>query len=375
MYPGFTMLNTSQLVALERSLRAKRVLSVYLDGTADDPAKQRTWRVELDHRLDGLRSWLAGSPRAEREELDQCIRLLDQELAAATGNVGAPGWAAFVTADRVHEASLLPVAMPTQAAWSTGASVAPYFRALKELRPVVLVLVDSARAEVRRYQLGKLERVESIHAHHVVMPPSHMGDAPRAGFHMGTRGTSGRDDAQRSLLAGTNRMVAQAAEAATRVAGADGWMVTGGIPQVSRRLADELAGVAPGRVLNVASLDIHASDSQLREAARTAASTLRDAMDAARIAEIIDAGHATGLGAVGPAATRETLDQARVRELYLTHRYLESHAAEAEAAVRSAIDQAATVEEVSGSAATHLDAHGGMAARLRYPLQSEATTP
>jgi hypothetical protein len=367
------MLNSSQLVALERSLRGKRVLSVYLDGTAKDPAKQRMWRVQLDQSLDDLRSWLAGSPHAEREELERCLGILNQQLAAFTGNVGAPGWAAFITADGVREASRLPVAMPTQAVWSTGACVAPYMRALKELRPVMVVLADSTRADVYRYHLGTLERVESVHAHHVVMEPSHMGDTPRAGFHAGTRGTTGHDEAQRSLLEGTNRMVADAAERALRLAGPDGWIVTGGIAQVSRQLADKVAPFARDRVLAV-SLDIHASEADLVAAAHRAASTLRDAVDAARIEEIVDRGEATGLGALGPAATRQTLHEARVRDLYITHRYLKDHAAEAEAAVRSAIDQAASVEEVSGTAAEQLDAHGGMAARLRYRLQSEATT-
>jgi hypothetical protein len=369
------MLNTSRLAGLERSLRETRVLSVYLDGTAKDPARQRTWRVQIDHNLNDLRSWLAGSTHAEREEFEQCARLLERELAGLTGNVGAPGWAAFITSDGVHEASVVPVAMPTQAVWATGACIAPYMRALKELRPMALVLADSTHANVYRYELGKLDRIQKIHAHHVVMAPSHMGNAPRPGFHPGTRGAPGRDEAEPSLRSGTKRMLARAAEAARRVAGPDGWMVTGGIPQASRQLADELAALAPGRVLNVESLDIHASKAELREVARTAASTLRDASDAAQIAEIIDAAEATGLGAVGPAATRATLDQSRVRELYVTRRYLESHAAEAEAAVRSAFDQCASVEEVSGVAAAALDAHGGMAARLRYRLQSEETTP
>ena len=35
------MLTYSQLVALERSLRDERVLSVYLRGAADDPASRR----------------------------------------------------------------------------------------------------------------------------------------------------------------------------------------------------------------------------------------------------------------------------------------------------------------------------------------------
>src|SRR5450756_672943 len=287
------MLNFSQLVALEHSLRGTRVLSVYLDGTASDPAQQRAWRVQLDHSLDDLRVWLTGSPHAEREDFEQCVRLLDHELEAFTGNVEAHGWAAFITADRLHEASPLPVTMPTQAVWSTGISMAPYMRALKEIRPVAIVLVDSKRADVNRYYRGKIEHIETLHAHHTVMQPSHMGDAPRPGFHSGTRGATGHDEAQESLLAGTNRMLADAAESA-------------------------------------------------------------------------DSGGTTGLGALGPTATRETLDQRRVRDLFLTHRYLENHAAEAEDAVRSAIDQGAMVEEVSGAAAEQLDAHGGMAARLRY---------
>lgn len=362
------MMNFPQLVALAHSLREARVLTVYLDGTATDPAQQRSWRVQLDQGLDNLRTWLNGSDHSERESFEQCVRMLEKELEVFTANVRMPGWAAFITADRVHEASLLPVVMPTQAVWSTGASVAPYMRALKETRPVVVVHVDSTRADVHKYYLGKLERVTTLRAYHTVMKPSHMGDAPRVGFHAGTRGDTGHDEAQRSLLAGTKRMLSDAADSALRVAGPDGWIVTGGIPQVSLHLADMLASRATDRVLHDESVDIHASKAELAAAARAAASKLRNAMDAARVAEIIDGSNATGLGAMGPAATRETLDQRRVRELYLTHHYLDNHAAEAEEAVRSAIDQGAVIEEVSGAAAEQLDAHGGMAARLRYRL-------
>lgn len=361
-------MNFPQLVALAASLRESRVLTVYLDGTARDPAQQRSWRVQLDQSLDNLRAWLAGSDHSEREAFEQCARRLEKELEAFKENVPMPGWAAFIAADRVHEVSLLPVVMTTQAMWSTGASVAPYMRALKELRPVVVVHVDSARADVHRYYLGKLDHVTTLRAHHTVMQPSHMGDAPRVGFHGGTRGDTGHDEAQRSLLVGTKRMLSEAAERALQVTGPDGWIVTGGIPHVSLHLADMLASRAPDRVMHDDSLDIHASGAELTAAARAAASKLRNAMDAARVSEIIDGSNATGLGAMGPAATRETLDQRRVRELYLTHQYLENHAAEAEDAVRSAIDQGAVIEEVSGAAAEQLDAHGGMAARLRYRL-------
>lgn len=362
------MMNFPQLVALAHSLREARVLTVYLDGTATDPAQQRSWRVQLDQSLDNVRTWLDGSEKSEREAFEQCVRILEKELEAFKENVPMPGWAAFIAADRVHEASLLPVAMPTQAVWSTGASVAPYMRALKELRPVVVVHIDSTKADVHRYYLGRLEHITTLRAHHTVMKPSHMGDAPRVGFHGGTRGDTGHDEAQRSLLAGTKRMLSDAAERALRVAEPDGWIVTGGIPQVSLHLAGMLALRAPDRVMHDDSIDIHASKADLAAAARAAGSKLRNAMDMARVSEILDDNNATGLGAMGPAATRETLDQLRVRDLYLTHHYLENHAAEAEAAVRSAIDQGALIEEVSGTAAERLDAHGGIAARLRYRL-------
>lgn len=360
------MLTHAQLVTLHRSLKSERVLSVYLDGTMGDPAKQRSWRLQLEHSLHDLRTWLADSSHDERGQLERCIRLLEGELAAFSGGVGAPGWVSFITAKGVRDAHHLPVQVPTLAVWSTGACVSPYTRALKETRPVVVVISDARKVEVHRYHIGKLDRVETLRAHHVVEPPSHMGGQGRQGFHTGTRGTAGRDSAQRSLLAGRDRMLAEAVERIGDLAGTDGWIVLGGIPRVVARLAQSLVSVTPHRVLELEGLDVHASDAQLANAARSGAATLRDAADARQLADITNLAEAGGLGVVGPAATRRALERSCVHELYLTLKYLEDHAAEAESAVRAALDQDALIEEVSGDAAKRLDDHGGMAARLRY---------
>jgi hypothetical protein len=365
------MLTLPELAALDKALGERRVLSVYLDGTATDPAARGGWRLQLKHSLHDLRIWLEGSPHAERQEFERCVRSLEAELTKLGGTVGASGWVAFITGDGVHFSSGLPVQTPTLAVWSTGICLAPYMRVLKETRPVIAAIVDATRAELYRYDRGTLSQVASLHAHHAVMAPSHMGDAPRAGFHPGTRGDTGHDAAQRSLLAGAGRMISEVAKRVTSEAGPDGWILVGGIPEESRRLGEKLLGQAPDRVY-VATLDVHATEAEIGEAARSAASLLRDRMDLARVADIIDSGEATGLGALGPADARFTLDQSRVRDLYVTRRYLEDHAAEAEDAVRAALAQGAAVEEVSGSAAELLDAHGGMAARLRYRLLPEA---
>jgi hypothetical protein len=368
------MLTHTELVALARSLRSERVLSVYIDPAVEDPAVRRTWRVQLDHSLKDLRATLADAPRDEREEFERCVTLLREQLPTVAGSGGTGGWVAFITAGGVRHAERLPVPTPTLAVWSTGIWVAPYVRAFKQARPVIVVLADARKASIYRYVGGQLELVETVRARATLKQPTHMGSAPRSGFHPGVRGATGRDDAQRVLTQGTNRMLEDVAGRVLRLAGPDGWIVSGGIPRVAEHVAALLARSAPGRVLRPDTLDIHASDAAIEAAAREGASALRNASDLHRIEEAIELGAGSGPAVLGPIATRRGLAQSRVRELYITHRYLSDHAVEAESAVRAALDQDALVEEVSGKAAQRLDEHGGVAARLRFRLADARDT-
>jgi hypothetical protein len=239
-------------------------------------------------------------------------------------------------------------------------------RVLKETRPVIVTVADARKAELYRYGLGKLSFVETVRAHHVVEGPSHMGAAPRQGFHTGTRGETGHDAAQRALLEGRDRMIAEAAHRITELAGEEGWILLGGTRRISARLSQQLAPIAPHRVLALTTLDVHSSEAAIAESARAGASTLRDACDANRFADIVERAGAAGLGVTGAVDTRWALDQASVRDLYVTRHYLDEHAADAEDAVRSALDQDASVEEVSGNVADLLDRLGGIAAGLRF---------
>ena len=367
------MLTYTELTDLEHSLRGRHVLSVYIDGTLANPAEKHAWAVRIDHSLNDVRGWLVGSSHTEREEFERCVRRLLSELDAFNGNGRGPGWVGFITADRVWEASRLPISVPTRVVWSTGMSVAPYMRVLKEARPVAFALVDATRADLYRYESGELKAIDTVRAHHVIAQPAHMGNTPRIGFHSGTRGDTGHDSAQRSLQEGTNRMLRDVETRIVRLAGRDGWIVTGGIPKISHLLAERLEKRASGRVLDLPSVDIHSSEAQLATAARFAAHALRSAVDARRIAAVVDHEEAQGLGTLGLTSTIEALDRWCVRELFLTATFLEQHAAAAEQAVRAAIDQDALVEQVSGDAEVQLDAHGGVAARLRYRIAPNAT--
>jgi hypothetical protein len=143
---------------------------------------------------------------------------------------------------------------------------------------------------------------------------------------------------------------------------------------VRAQLREQLDDVAPGRVYEAESIEAHASDTDVADAARTGASSLRDSFDVDRIHEIVDAAGPHGLGAVGIRATTSALEKMCVRDLYLTPRYLGEHAVDAEDAVHAALDQDAKVEQVSGRAAELLDSLGGMAATLRFrPMSSRAS--
>ena len=283
------MLTHAELAKLHRSLHDRHVLSVYLDGSTADPAAQRAWRVQLDHSLDDLRRWLEGSPRADRDEFERCVRHLDALISEFSAGVGSPGWGAFITADRVHDAQPLPAPTPTLAVWSTGPCIAPYLRSLKEWRPVIVVVADAKQAAIYRYRTGQLEHVGVLHAHHPIDHPEHMGAPADRGFHPGTHGRTGHDAAERALLQGRDRLFAEVAERAQDLAGIDGWILIGGTKRVTAHLADTLKPVAPNRILELDALDIHSSEAEIADAARSGASQLRDADDEHQIAEIADA--------------------------------------------------------------------------------------
>src|SRR5215467_2278554 len=115
------MLTQAEVLTLHRSLSGERVLSVYIDGSAADPAEQRSWRTQLDNHLDKIRHSLDRTLPGEEERLERCLGLLASSLAGLDPSIGAPGWAAFITSDRVHESAPLSSGTPTLAKWRTGA--------------------------------------------------------------------------------------------------------------------------------------------------------------------------------------------------------------------------------------------------------------
>ena len=370
------MLTHDELLSLSHLLRNDQVLSIYIDGTNRDPAQRHAWRVQLNQSLDAARQSLAGTSHDTRTAFDDCVALLENELAtlADSGSVRAPGFIAFITRTRVHLAERVAATMPTAAIWGTGPYLTPYVRALKQSRPVVIVVADARASRIYQYRSGVLLRNDTIHTHAVTPEPSHMGAPPSPGYHGGTRGATGEAGEQRAHLAATERMLAEAAGKAVTLAGHDGWIVVGGVARTATQLTRRIAQTASERVQECESLDVHSTDAEIAAAAQTHASLLRDAYDSHQVADVIAAVEAGAAGTLGAEATRYALEQACVRELYFTEHYVRDNGWAAEEMVRAAMAQNAKVEEVVRDVATHLDAYGGIAARLRYPLTTRGAS-
>lgn len=363
------MMTLTTLSRLHRSLATEHVLSVYVDFATPNPADRDTWRTALDHALEKARDRLAGTNRGERAAFDQSVAHLERAVELAARD-SAVGWCAFITASGVREAHALSTHVPTLAMWNIGACIAPYVRVLRNAEAVWFAIADSRKVALYQYHAGTLTPFDKFRAFHPVDEPAHMGNQVSPHFHSGTHGASGHDAAQRSLIAGRDRMLDEASDRLDALASETAWIVVGGIPVVAAQLADRLPA-RPRRVVTRVSLDVHASAAQITAAARSAACALHGARDTSELTELLELEN-DGLATTGAAVTNRALDEARVKTLYITPHYLDTCAEASESAVRSALDQHAELALINGDAAAHLDGIGGIAARLRYRTARDA---
>lgn len=365
------MLNHDELSRLEQALRDRMVLTIYVNGDVTDVAARAQWRTELRNALDAIESSLAGSTHAEREDFSATRELALKKIDGYAPGDGSPGWMGLFTPGEVHHAGVAPVPVPTQATWSQGANLAPAIRMVKEARPVLVVVTDSTQVRIHRYVDRTISLEESFDQDAKVDQPYHSQKPLPQGFNKGQRGLPGADAAQRELRNATDLMMSEAATRISQLAGGDAWVLIGGINVVATALHGKLEKRLADRSA-VVPIDVHDKESRLAELAREHASRLRAAEDLKRVEEVLSANAAGGTGAVGLRDIDRALFNGQVHELYLTSTFVNEHADEAVNAIRQAFDKSATVEHVSGDAADRLDAEGGIAARLRFTIESRA---
>lgn len=362
------MLTRERLVELFQALRDRGVLSVYVDADQRDPAQRDAWRVHLEGEISRLRRSLEQAGGHDLSAFDAAWELVSRELRSdAHSSMAKRGWVAFATPDRIWYAAGVPAHMPHLVAWQRGIRAAPYVRALKQERPVLVVLVDGRRARVFEHVEGSITEAEGLIA------DTDLGDLSDVGMHKGSarasgvRGATSTDQGQRLREVAAERLRKELAELIGERSRDDGIVVLGGTGEAVKRLLALLPRSLEGRVAQRSSLHLEMSPAEVREEIRAAAGDLSEQGHLSLVASVVDAARAGGKGALGREGTMKALEGKRVDTLLLSRSFIQAHPAVADDAVGLAFSQGAYVEELSGEAGGRLDREGqGLAARLRF---------
>jgi hypothetical protein len=368
------VLTPTELNELVRELATTRILTVYHDARVTDPAMRHAWRPALASALRSVRAGLRNE--WERAEFDRAAAFLDDPLPPLGGVWGAPGWVAFLTANGPHYAAELPVRPSTLAVWRDGPVVAPYLRALKQHRPVIVALVDSRSARFYRYAWGSL-----IALHEVTLSTDEDAGAgaPARSRARGTRSVSypapraavGIEQAQRRRLVSFHRLAASLGALLVELAGDEGWILIGGTPEWAHLAGEALPAQLAGRVVISGTLDHDETEVEIARAAKRAATTLRSRQGRALLDRVLEHAGARGRAAAGVSSTLRALHAQAVNLLAVSPEFIRVHGQDAEDTVRAALAQGADIEVLSGDAAEHLDRTAeGIAARLRFAIDA-----
>jgi hypothetical protein len=371
------MMETSELYALARALSQRKVLSIYLDNRVTDPSRRHAWRAALVTELRSARQTITDAD--ERAAFDRAAAFLDRPVPLPGGMWGAPGWVAFATADGPAFIGELPRRTETIVAWRDGPAVAPYLRALKQHRPVIVALVQSRLVKLHRYAHASLEPLEDVG----VAQSTAASAVGRSSFERAGRGYPAprsavtTEIAQRRQAAAFDRLAPTLAARLTLLAGADGLIVFGGAPEWSRLASEALPRALQDRIVVSPTLSHDASPDEIVRAAKRAARQLRARRGRAIVSHTL--GRVGHRAVAGVPALQRALHLRAVDLLLLTPRFLQLERNRAEDLLWAALSQGADVEVLSGEPATLLDGTaGGVAARLRFaidrPLESTRHT-
>jgi len=369
------MLTKAELLTLFEDLQDKDVLSVYVNAEEHDPANRDAWRVRLTGEIGRLRRRLAEENGDGADAFEASWSLVEGHLRARVdGLPGARGWVAFATSEELWHADGVPASMPDLVRWQRGIHVAPYIRALKQERPVTVVLVDARRARVFHQAEGAITEHEGLLADTYVGDLTDVGMRKSSARASGMRGETSTDQAQRLLEVAGERMRKEVAALVVERAGNDGIVVVGGPTESVKKLAALLPRSLDGRVAERPRLHLDMSAAELREEIRGAAGDLSEAGHRALVREVADAARAGGKGALGKDDTLKALHAHQVETLLVSRSFLHDHPAVADLAVGLAFSQGGDAVEVSGEAGELLDREAdGVGARLRF-LRAEPTT-
>lgn len=296
-----------------------------------------------------------GAAARVREALDGLGRVLPHE-----------GWLGLANADGLFHTEGLPFAPPDLVRWRQGIHVAPYVRALKSSRPVVMAVLDGWNARLLEYRDGEMTRVHDLTGDRWSVEASDVRGSKRGTSTTGRRGETRTDYARKMLDAESRRFRNEVIEHIVRMAGHTAGVAICGTPKATAAVRKELEEVLPGRIVEISDPSFDSTEAELAAAAAVAASELtRDRQ--ARLLE--SCAETPDRGSLGWNRTYRALMAGAVDTLLVARPLIERSPDDAERLVRLALAQGADVEELGDDIGGRLWENGeGVAARLRFRM-------
>lgn len=357
-----------QLLEFIRAHRDELTLSVYIEAAPADPAARRNWRVRLRQGLNDVRGSLSAAPADEQDAFERCAAEVLARLPNGDVTPASHGWVCFATAGGDTFGLHLRDATETNVSWGPGARVVPYLRVATE--PTALVVrIDRLHARVDRWRDGTLEAIDRLEADVSHDVGTHMGDAPRQGFHDGTRGSTRTDTEQRHRIDATERLLAAARQRLLLAADAHEPILIGGTADIAVRLRDLLPDQHEGRAMLVPALTMPLGDGAAIPVIEQALHEFDAALRARRVTELREMAHARGRAAMGIDSARAAADLGALAELIFSERAWRQHPDEIEELVRRALFEGADVALAPPFPGVPLDSDAdGVIAGLRFPI-------
>jgi hypothetical protein len=364
-------LTRKQLIDLAASLHDRWTLSVYIDATTADPAARAAWKTTLRHAIDATRT---ETQPALRREHDRAVERFDSWLETATIDARQSGWYAFVTEEGVAAAGELVTGAGTAVHWQKGVWILPFLSTLAQVKPALVVLIDSRTAGLHAYANGQLESRGTFRATPHGGDAPHMGDAPVQGFHGGTRGETKHDAAQRARLSASRRLLAEATRAVVDAADGEGFVVVGGTRDLPVKLREHLPPRLRERTIVLPELRRRMPRAAIVDAAERGIALLRWERDRALLEELLEHSGAHTNAVVGPIATLDAVQRGNAASVLLTPLFLTTRADDAERVLEGTLAEGGEVHLLDGAPAEELDARGGgIGAMLRFtPAYAQA---
>jgi hypothetical protein len=355
----------NNLLQFSRAHQGELTLSAYVAHAPADLNERRSWLVILRQQLAELRESLVTHSADEREAFEQSVARLFDALPTQGSMPRNTSWAYFCAAGGEELHFTLPPGVETSVYWSEGAHIVPFLR-VAEPDDALVVQVDRQRARVSRLTADECVTTLDLGTEPIDEVGPFMGATARQGFHAGTRGRAGTDEAQRARREATERLHATLVRRIPALAEAGTPILIGGAPDAAQNVLEALPIPQRDYAVLVPELRMGPADSSLTEL-RDAVHALRAKRQLARVETLRDVAHANGRAAVGFEVAQRAADHHAIAELIFSEAAWHQHPAEIETLVQRALADGAHVEFAEPAVLTGANSDGVIAG-LRFPL-------